>query len=146
MKIRVKATITLERDYPSTTDVRTVFLDVCESLKLLNVCESPKLNTFYRTLTFKGREVELSQKLSDLGVKEGEYFVLKPVTVGMLKKRICRERGIDPNTVRIAYRGRALRDEELLEDLGLKDGDKLVIVTRTIGRQTFKVRVENGYR
>ena len=139
MKIRVKAMITLERDYPPTTDVRTVFLDVCESLKLLNVCESSKLNTLYRTLTFKGQEIELSQKLSDLGVKEGEYFVLEPVTIGMLKKRICRERGIDPNTVRIAYRGRALRDEELLEDLGLKDGDKLVIVTRTIGRQTFKV-------
>jgi len=37
MKIRVKAMITLERDYPPTTDVRTVFLDVCESLKLLSL-------------------------------------------------------------------------------------------------------------
>ena len=88
----------------------------------------------------------LSQKLSDLGVKEGDYFVLELVTVGMLKKRICRERGIDPNTIRITYRGRALRDEELLEDLRLKDRDKLVIVTRTIGCQTFKVRMRNGYR
>ena len=97
---------------------------------MLNVCESPKLNTLYRTLTFKGQEIELSQKLSDLGVKEGDYFVLELVTVGMLKKRICRECGTDPNTVRITYRGIALRDEELLEDLGLKDKDKLVIVTR----------------
>ena len=112
MKIRVKATITLERDYPSTTDVRTVFLDVCESLKLLNVCESPKLNTFYRTLTFKGREVELSQKLSDLGLKEGDCLVLEPITVGMFKKKICKERGVDPNTVVITYKGRALKDED----------------------------------
>lgn len=43
--------------YPPTTDVRTVFLDVCESLKLLNVCESSKLNTLYRTLTFKGQNL-----------------------------------------------------------------------------------------
>ena len=134
MKIRIKAVITLERDYPPTIDAKTVFLDVCETLKL---------NTSYRVLKFKDREVELSQRLSDLGLKEGDCLILEPVTVGMLKERICKERGIDPNTVRITYKGRALKDEELLEDLGLEDGDRLIIVTRTVGCQQLEMENKN---
>ena len=137
MKIKIKAVITLERDYPPTIDAKTVFLDICETLKL---------NTSYRVLKFKGREVELSQRLSDLGLKEGDCLVLEPVTVGMLKKKICKERGMDPNAVRITYKGRALKDEELLEDLGLEDGDKLIIVTRTVGCQSLEMKNRNEDR
>ena len=137
MKIKIKTMITLERDYPPTIDAKTVFLDICEALKL---------NTSYRVLKFKDREVELSQTLSDLGLKEGDCLVLEPITVGMFKKRICKERGMDPNAVVITYKGRALKDEELLEDLRLEDGDKLVMVTKTIGCQSLEMKNKNKDR
>ena len=89
--------------------------------------------------------LRLSQRLSDLGLKEGDCLVLEPVIVGMLKK-MCKERGMDPNTVRITYKGRTLKDEELLEDLGLEDGDKLVMVTKTIGCQSLEMKNKNKDR
>ena len=40
-----------------------------EGCNYIRTCETLKLNTSYRVLKFKGREVELSQRLSDLGLK-----------------------------------------------------------------------------
>jgi uncharacterized ubiquitin-like protein YukD len=38
-----------------------------------------------------------------------------------------------PDDTRLTYKNRALADTETLESAGVSDGDKLVLVTRTVG-------------
>jgi uncharacterized ubiquitin-like protein YukD len=61
-------------------------------------------------------------------------------TVGDLLEYVCRLNGWNPDNFRVTYRGRALKNDTKLADLKLEKGDKLIIVTKTVGCQKQKLK------
>jgi uncharacterized ubiquitin-like protein YukD len=61
-------------------------------------------------------------------------------TVGDLLEYVCKLKGWNPDNFRVTYRGRALRNDMRLANLKLEKGDKLVIVTKTVGCQKLEHR------
>ncbi|MCX8203042.1 MAG: ubiquitin family protein [Nitrososphaeria archaeon] len=62
-----------------------------------------------------------------------EIDVPSNTTVGAIKLRVCAMKKLRPDDAKLTYKGRALGDTETLESAGVAEGDKLVLVTRTVG-------------
>nr|6FNN_C Chain C, Ubiquitin-like protein [Candidatus Caldarchaeum subterraneum]6FNN_D Chain D, Ubiquitin-like protein [Candidatus Caldarchaeum subterraneum]6FNO_C Chain C, Ubiquitin-like protein [Candidatus Caldarchaeum subterraneum]6FNO_D Chain D, Ubiquitin-like protein [Candidatus Caldarchaeum subterraneum] len=62
-----------------------------------------------------------------------ELEVAPNATVGAVRTKVCAMKKLPPDTTRLTYKGRALKDTETLESLGVADGDKFVLITRTVG-------------
>lgn len=62
-----------------------------------------------------------------------ELEVMPSTTVGAIRAKVCAMKKLPPDTTRLTFRGRALKDTETLQDIGAQDGDKLVLITRTVG-------------
>jgi hypothetical protein len=60
--------------------------------------------------------------------------------VGDLLEYVCRLKGWNPDNFRVRYRGKALKNDMKLADLKPEKGDKLVIVTKTVGCQKQKLK------
>lgn len=62
-----------------------------------------------------------------------ELDVPPSASIGAVKMRVCAMKKLRPDDTRLTYRGRALGDNETLSSAGVVDGDKLVLITRTVG-------------
>ncbi len=62
-----------------------------------------------------------------------ELDVAPTATVGAVKTKVCAIKRLPPDTTRLTYKGRALKDTDTLSSLGVAEGDKLVLITRTVG-------------
>jgi hypothetical protein len=62
-----------------------------------------------------------------------ELEVSPSTTIGAIRAKVCAMKKLPPDTTRLTYRGRALKDVETLESIGVQDGDKLILITRTVG-------------
>jgi hypothetical protein len=62
-----------------------------------------------------------------------ELEVSPSTTIGAIRAKVCAMKRLPPDTTRLTYRGRALKDVETLESIGVQDGDKLILITRTVG-------------
>lgn len=54
-------------------------------------------------------------------------------TIKTIKNEIATQKRIPPGTVIVVFRGQQLDDNLTLEDAGVKDRDKLYLITRTLG-------------
>ncbi|MEM1574932.1 MAG: ubiquitin-like domain-containing protein [Nitrososphaerota archaeon] len=62
-----------------------------------------------------------------------ELEVSPEATIGAIKAKVCAIKRLPPDTTRLTYRGRAVKDTDTLANLGVSEGDKLVLITRTVG-------------
>ena len=62
-----------------------------------------------------------------------ELDVPPNASIGAIKMKVCAMRRLRPDDTRLTYKGRALNDSETLAAAGVVDGDKLVLITRTVG-------------
>ncbi|MCS7136296.1 MAG: ubiquitin-like domain-containing protein [Nitrososphaerota archaeon] len=62
-----------------------------------------------------------------------ELEVSPNATIGAIKTKVCAIKKLPPDTTYLTYKGRALKETETLASLGISEGDKLVIITRTVG-------------
>jgi len=65
-----------------------------------------------------------------------ELEVSPNATIGAIKAKVCAIKKLPPDTTYLTYKGRALKETETLTELGISEGDKLVIITRTVGGDT----------
>jgi len=72
----------------------------------------------------------------------GKDIIDRFETVGELLEYICRLNGWNPDNFKVTYRGKALKNDMRLVDLKLEEGDKLVIVTKTVGCQRSRIKEE----
>lgn len=54
-------------------------------------------------------------------------------TIGAIRSKVSAIKKLPPDSTRLTYKGRALKDTETLQSLGVQEGDKLVLITRTVG-------------
>lgn len=92
----------------------------------------------YRVLAlFSGRRFEGVMKIRIVPAVGGgnpiELEVSPSTTIGAIRAKVCAMKKLPPDTTRLTYRGRALKDTETLESIGVQDGDKLILITRTVG-------------
>lgn len=68
-----------------------------------------------------------------------ELDVAETETAGELKKRVSvmRTPPLPVDTASLTFQGRAVADNQTMKDLGVKDGDKLFLVTNTQGGTIF---------
>jgi hypothetical protein len=59
--------------------------------------------------------------------------MLETETAGVLKKRVCEIKKIPEKVARLAFGGRAVRDEQTMKELLVKDGDKFTLITQAVG-------------
>jgi len=71
-----------------------------------------------------------------------ELEVSPNATIGAVRTKVCAIKKLPPDTTRLTYKGRALKDTETLESIGATDGDKFVLITRTVGGSTENLYVE----
>ena len=57
-----------------------------------------------------------------------ELEVSPNTTIGAIRAKVCAMKKLPPDTTRLTYRGRALKDTETLESIGAQDGDKLILM------------------
>lgn len=62
-----------------------------------------------------------------------ELEVSPNATIGAVKAKVCAIKKLPPDTTYLTYKGRALKETETLANIGISEGDKLVIITRTVG-------------
>jgi hypothetical protein len=62
-----------------------------------------------------------------------ELEVAPNATIGAVRTKVCAIKKLPPDTTRLTYKGRALKDTETLQSIGASDGDKFVLITRTVG-------------
>lgn len=62
-----------------------------------------------------------------------ELDVPATASIGAIKMRVCAMKKLRPDDTRLTYKGRALNDTETLASAGVAEGDKLVLITRTVG-------------
>ena len=62
-----------------------------------------------------------------------ELEVSPNATIGAIRTKVSAMKKLPPDTTRLTYKGRALKDTETLQSIGVQDGDKLVLITRTVG-------------
>ncbi|MCC6024444.1 MAG: ubiquitin family protein [Thaumarchaeota archaeon] len=86
---------------------------------------------------FSGRRFEGVMKIRIVPAVGGgnpiELEVSPSTTIGAIRAKVCAMKKLPPDTTRLTYRGRALKDTETLESIGVQDGDKLILITRTVG-------------
>ena len=61
-------------------------------------------------------------------------------TVAKLKAMVAQERRIPASTVIVVFRGQQLDDSESLKAVGMGDGDKCYLITRTEGGYSQQTR------
>jgi hypothetical protein len=59
--------------------------------------------------------------------------IVGQATVSKLKTRVAQEKRIPASTVIVVFRGQQLDDTETIKSVGLTDGDKCYLITRTEG-------------
>ncbi len=62
-----------------------------------------------------------------------ELEVSPNATIGAIKAKVCAIKKLPLDTTYLTYKGRALKETETLSNIGISEGDKLVIITRTVG-------------
>ncbi|MDH5400955.1 MAG: ubiquitin family protein [Candidatus Heimdallarchaeota archaeon] len=60
-------------------------------------------------------------------------------TVAKLKAKVAQERRIPASTVIVVFRGQQLDDAESLKAVGIADGDKCYLITRTEGGKVLQL-------
>ena len=74
------------------------------------------------------------QVVSAIGGGDPVTLNLEPHdTVATLKARVAKQRNIPAATVIVVFRGQQLDDAESLKIVGMGDGDKCYLITRTEG-------------
>lgn len=72
-----------------------------------------------------------------------EVEIAETETTGILRKRACDARKIPENVARLTYMGRAVRDEQTMRELGVRDGDKFILITQTRGGEEIERRLSS---
>jgi len=62
-----------------------------------------------------------------------ELEVAPTATAAAVKAKVCSIKRLPEDVTRLTYRGRALKETETLSEIGVEDGDRLVLLTRTGG-------------
>lgn len=62
-----------------------------------------------------------------------ELDVPPTASIGAIKLKVCAMKKLRPDETRLTYKGRALNDSDTLSSIGVEEGDKLVLITRTVG-------------
>ncbi|MCS7145939.1 MAG: ubiquitin-like domain-containing protein [Nitrososphaerota archaeon] len=62
-----------------------------------------------------------------------ELDVPPNASIGAVKMRVCAIKKLRPEDARLTFKGRALNDSETIASAGVTEGDKLVLITRTVG-------------
>ncbi len=62
-----------------------------------------------------------------------ELEVAPTATVAAVKAKVCSIKRLPEDVTRLTYKGRALKETEILSSIGVADGDRLVLLTRTGG-------------
>ncbi|GBC71936.1 MAG: ubiquitin-like domain-containing protein [Nitrososphaerota archaeon] len=62
-----------------------------------------------------------------------ELDVPPNASIGAVKMRVCAIKKLRPEDARLTFKGRALSDSETISSAGVTEGDKLVLITRTVG-------------
>ncbi|MCS7142661.1 MAG: ubiquitin family protein [Aigarchaeota archaeon] len=62
-----------------------------------------------------------------------ELDVPPNASIGAIKLKVCSMKKLRPDDTRLTYKGRALNDSDILSAVGVEEGDKLVLITRTVG-------------
>lgn len=70
------------------------------------------------------------------------HGVFRELRVGDFKRELCVKKNLDPNVMRLTIKGRALPEDEKLENIRLDEGTTLVLVTRTVGCTSKEKRKE----
>lgn len=71
------------------------------------------------------------------GGEATEVDVEPKETVGGLKQKICEIRKIPSNVARLTFKGKAPDEGTSMSTLDVKEGDKFVLITRTVGGQDY---------
>lgn len=66
-----------------------------------------------------------------------ELEVAPTATVEAVKAKVCTIKRLPEDVTRLTYKGRVLKQTETLSDIGVIDGDRLVLLTRTGGAASF---------
>lgn len=96
-------------------------------------------SSFYTRLIliYASKENTCSMKIKIVPAVGGgtplELEVSPNATIGAVRTKVCAIKKLPPDTTRLTYKGRALKDTETLQSIGVSDGDKFVLITRTVG-------------
>lgn len=71
--------------------------------------------------------------VSAIGGNEEILSVMESSTVQEVKEMIASRKRIPPDTVIVVYRGQQLQDNQTLSAASVSEGDKLYLITRTVG-------------
>ncbi|MHA2105774.1 MAG: ubiquitin-like domain-containing protein [Candidatus Hodarchaeales archaeon] len=71
--------------------------------------------------------------VSAIGGNEEILSVMENSTVQEVKEMIASRKRIPPDTVIVVFRGQQLQDNQSLSAAQVGDGDKLYLITRTVG-------------
>ena len=71
--------------------------------------------------------------VSAIGGNEEILSVMETSTVQEVKEMIASRKRIPPDTVIVVFRGQQLQDNQSLAAAQVSDGDKLYLITRTVG-------------
>lgn len=71
--------------------------------------------------------------VSAIGGNEEILSVMETSTVQEVKEMIASRKRIPPDTVIVVFRGQQLQDNQSLAAAQVGDGDKLYLITRTVG-------------
>lgn len=67
------------------------------------------------------------------GGEATEVEVEPKETVGALKQKVCQVRKIPADVTRLTFKGKAPDESMSMSALDVKEGDKFVLITRTVG-------------
>jgi len=67
-----------------------------------------------------------------------ELEVAPTATIGAVKTKVCTIKRLPEDVTRLTYKGRVLKPTETLSEIGVTDGDRLVLLTRTGGAALFQ--------
>ncbi|OLS27496.1 MAG: hypothetical protein HeimC3_02740 [Candidatus Heimdallarchaeota archaeon LC_3] len=71
--------------------------------------------------------------VSAIGGNEEILSVMETSSVQEVKEMIASRKRIPPDTVIVVFRGQQLQDNQTLAAAQVSDGDKLYLITRTVG-------------
>ncbi len=71
--------------------------------------------------------------VSAIGGNEEILSVMETSSVQEVKEMIASRKRIPPDTVIVVFRGQQLQDNQTLAAAQVGDGDKLYLITRTVG-------------
>ena len=74
---------------------------------------------------------------------KGEKFDIECIQTNLIKdikEKISQQMGIDQDSQKLISKGKHLSDEKSLEELNIKDGDKIIVMS--LKKKTIKKKVE----